>query len=109
MQQRAQTLAYRTGTGVKTDSFVSIVTRRAPLKYEARAHGRSANTQASDIGRPMKRREDPRLLTGTGRYVDDLAPRGCLHAVCAVPPTRTLGSLGLTSMQPGGLSEWSRS
>jgi carbon-monoxide dehydrogenase large subunit len=33
------------------------------------------------IGRPMKRREDPRLLTGAGRYVDDLAPAGCLYAV----------------------------
>ncbi len=38
------------------------------------------------IGRPMKRREDPRLLTGTGRYVDDLAPPGCLHAVFVRSP-----------------------
>jgi aerobic carbon-monoxide dehydrogenase large subunit len=38
------------------------------------------------IGRPMKRREDPRLLTGTGRYVDDLAPAGCLHAVFVRSP-----------------------
>ena len=35
------------------------------------------------IGRPMKRREDPRLVTGGGRYVDDLAPPGCLHVVFA--------------------------
>jgi carbon-monoxide dehydrogenase large subunit len=34
----------------------------------------------------MKRREDPRLLTGTGRYVDDLAPPGCLHAVFVRSP-----------------------
>ncbi|MFC2968902.1 xanthine dehydrogenase family protein molybdopterin-binding subunit [Acidimangrovimonas pyrenivorans] len=31
------------------------------------------------IGRAMPRREDPRLLSGRGRYVDDIAPAGCLH------------------------------
>ncbi|ADZ70289.1 xanthine dehydrogenase family protein molybdopterin-binding subunit [Polymorphum gilvum] len=30
------------------------------------------------IGREMPRREDLRLVTGQGRYVDDLAPDGCL-------------------------------
>jgi carbon-monoxide dehydrogenase large subunit len=38
------------------------------------------------IGRPMKRREDPRLLTGAGRYVDDLAPPGCLHVAFVRSP-----------------------
>ena len=38
------------------------------------------------IGQPMKRREDPRLLTGAGRYVDDLAPPGCLHVVFVRSP-----------------------
>lgn len=32
------------------------------------------------IGQSVKRREDPRLLTGHGRYVDDEQPRGTLHA-----------------------------
>ena len=32
------------------------------------------------IGRPLKRREDHRLLTGAGSYVDDLRPPGCVHA-----------------------------
>ena len=31
------------------------------------------------IGRPLKRREDHRLLVGSGRYVDDIRPAGCLH------------------------------
>src|SRR3954469_303492 len=35
------------------------------------------------IGRSLKRLEDPRLLRGEGRFVDDLAPEGCLH-VCLV-------------------------
>ena len=30
---------------------------------------------------PLRRREDTRFLTGAGRYVDDLAPAGALHAV----------------------------
>jgi carbon-monoxide dehydrogenase large subunit len=31
------------------------------------------------VGARVKRTEDPRLLTGTGQYVDDLAPGGLLH------------------------------
>ena len=31
------------------------------------------------VGRPLKRREDHRLLAGAGRYVDDIRPAGCLH------------------------------
>src|SRR5262245_43222568 len=38
------------------------------------------------IGRAMKRREDPRLLTGAGRYVDDLAPPGWRHVVFVRSP-----------------------
>ncbi|MEA2656384.1 MAG: aerobic carbon-monoxide dehydrogenase large subunit [Chloroflexota bacterium] len=29
----------------------------------------------------VKRREDPRLVTGAGKYTDDVQPAGCLHAV----------------------------
>ena len=32
------------------------------------------------VGQSVKRREDPRLLTGHGRYVDDIALPGMLHA-----------------------------
>ncbi len=32
------------------------------------------------IGQRVRRREDPRFLTGKGRYVDDLALEGALHA-----------------------------
>lgn len=32
------------------------------------------------VGQPVKRREDPRLITGAGRYVDDLQLPGMLHA-----------------------------
>ena len=33
------------------------------------------------LGGAVRRREDPRLLTGAGRYADDGRPAGCLHAV----------------------------
>lgn len=33
------------------------------------------------IGSPLRRVEDPRLVTGQGRYVDDIAMSGMLHAV----------------------------
>ncbi|TMD20553.1 MAG: xanthine dehydrogenase family protein, partial [Chloroflexi bacterium] len=33
------------------------------------------------LGGRVKRREDPRLVTGQGRYTDDIRPEHCLHAV----------------------------
>ena len=38
------------------------------------------------IGQPLTRREDPPLLTGRGRYVDDFAPEGTLHAFAVRSP-----------------------
>jgi aerobic carbon-monoxide dehydrogenase large subunit len=38
------------------------------------------------IGRSLPRREDNALLRGAGRYVDDLAPPGCLHGVFVRSP-----------------------
>jgi CO/xanthine dehydrogenase Mo-binding subunit len=34
----------------------------------------------SCVGARIKRKEDPRLMTGDGSYVDDLWPRGLLYA-----------------------------
>src|SRR4030081_376072 len=33
------------------------------------------------LGGAVRRREDPRLVSGAGRYTDDVQPEGCLHAV----------------------------
>ncbi len=33
------------------------------------------------LGGRVKRREDPRLVTGNGKYTDDVQPEHCLHAV----------------------------
>jgi carbon-monoxide dehydrogenase large subunit len=38
------------------------------------------------VGRPLRRREDQRLLTGAGRFVDDLQPPGCLHVALVRSP-----------------------
>ncbi|MEP6753673.1 MAG: xanthine dehydrogenase family protein molybdopterin-binding subunit [Candidatus Dormiibacterota bacterium] len=34
----------------------------------------------------VRRREDPRLVTGAGKYTDDVQPSGCLHAVFVRSP-----------------------
>ena len=38
------------------------------------------------FGQRIKRREDPRLITGTGEFVDDLRVPGCLHAAMLRSP-----------------------
>src|SRR5688572_28835307 len=38
-------------------------------------------TRARLIGSAVRRVEDPRLLTGAGPYIGDLAPTGMVHAV----------------------------
>ena len=47
----------------------------------------------SILGHSVRRREDPRLITGAGRYVDDFNPEGCLHAAF-VRSTLAHGELG---------------
>jgi carbon-monoxide dehydrogenase large subunit len=57
------------------------------------------------IGRPLRRVEDPRLVTGQGRYVDDIAPPGLLHAVFvrSIEAHATLGPITLAPGAPGRL------
>lgn len=46
------------------------------------------------MGRDLRRFEDARLVRGEGRFVDDLAPKGCLHLEFfrpAFPPGRIAG------------------
>ena len=49
------------------------------------AHGEH-RADGAWVGRPLKRREDHRLLVGAGRYVDDIAPPGCAHVVLLRSP-----------------------
>jgi carbon-monoxide dehydrogenase large subunit len=47
------------------------------------AHATDSDTY---VGRPMKRREDRRLLLGAGTFVDDLRPEACLSVVFVRSP-----------------------
>jgi aerobic carbon-monoxide dehydrogenase large subunit len=47
---------------------------------------RAAAGVANGIGQPVRRKEDFRLLTGRGSFVDDLAPPGLVHAVFVRSP-----------------------
>ena len=57
------------------------------------------------IGQPAPRVEDARLLTGGGRYTDDIAPEGALHAYVLRSPHAhaafRIGDLGEARAMPG--------
>ena len=44
------------------------------------------NVAKFGIGQALRRVEDPRLITGGGRYTDDYRPEGCLSAVVLRSP-----------------------
>ena len=46
----------------------------------------SSESGGYGIGRPVRRKEDFRLLTGRGSFVDDLAPPGLAHVVFVRSP-----------------------
>ncbi len=49
------------------------------------------------VGNRISRKEDPRLLTGAGRYVDDVVVPGMLHVAFARSDVaRALASCGST-------------
>ncbi len=47
---------------------------------------RATGTIVNGIGQPVRRKEDRRLLTGKGRFTDDIAPPGLAHAVIVRSP-----------------------
>ncbi len=57
------------------------------------------------IGQPAPRIEDPRLVTGHGRYTDDILPAGCTHGVVVRSPHAharfTMGDLADVRAMPG--------
>ena len=59
------------------------------------------------IGQPVRRREDPRLLTGQGRFTADLAAPGQAHAVMLRSPhahaTITAIDTEAAKAAPGGV------
>jgi len=49
------------------------------MTVETLSADRSVELRPKLVGKPIRRTEDPRLLTGAGRYVDDITPPGTLH------------------------------
>ena len=54
----------------------AVANAAIPLSRQREKPGQSLNW----IGKSMKRVEDPRLLTGQGRYIDDIDLPNMLHA-----------------------------
>src|SRR5437764_14405317 len=63
------------------------------------------------FGASVRRVEDPRLIRGAGRYVDDVQPAGCLHAVFLRSHLAhaTIAGLNLDAARnaPGVVAVWS--
>ena len=63
------------------------------------------------FGASIRRVEDPRLIRGAGRYVDDIQPSGCLHAVFLrshlAHATITRLDLDMAARAPGVIAVWS--
>src|SRR5438445_3273823 len=62
------------------------------------------------FGASVRRVADPRLILGAGRYVDDIQPSRCLHAVFLqshlAPPTITRRHLDAPAQAPRVIAVW---
>ena len=61
---------------------------------------------AAMIGTPIKRREDPRLITGQATYVDDIKLLGMLYIVVLRSPTAMRASTASILMLPASTRVW---
>jgi len=59
--------------------------------------------KGSILGSAVRRREDPRLITGQGRYVDDMPAEGALHAVFVRSPLAHARILAVDSTEARAL------
>ena len=60
---------------------------------------------ANVVGQRVRRREDPRFLTGRGKYVDDLTPQGALHVQFVRSYVAHAKILGIDSPAPRSCPE----
>jgi carbon-monoxide dehydrogenase large subunit len=79
-----------------------------------------SGSDATPIGVAQRRREDPRFVTGRGRYIDDLSLPGMLHAafvrsphpharIRRIDPTSALAVPGVVAVATGrDLAQWTR-
>src|SRR6266446_3371092 len=75
---------------------------RAAVGFEQRLVGRGGarrvdypTVAAAYVGASVRRREDPRLLTGAGQFVDDLVRPGALHAAVRRSPLAHAGIVAI--------------
>src|SRR5918911_2363916 len=48
--------------------------------------GNGARVDGGHVGRAMRRKEDPRMITGSGRYIEDISAPGMLYATIVRSP-----------------------
>ncbi len=69
-------------------------------------------TSGSILGNPVVRLEDPTLLTGAGKYVEDLMEPGAAHVVFVRSPVAhgTIASIDISGAEemPGVVAVYSR-
>jgi carbon-monoxide dehydrogenase large subunit len=61
------------------------------------------STRPRYVGQPLRRTEDPRLLRGQGRYVDDLRLPGTLHVAVVRSPHAHARLLGIDTARAAGV------
>src|SRR5438034_521703 len=67
------------GQAVKSCTVLAVQAARAARRGSRRT-GRAGGGGMTAVGQPLKRKEDPRLITGKATYVDDVVLPGMLHA-----------------------------
>lgn len=85
LERRGQEGSFASGRrGSRTEGTLPVSHRppgRPRLCRKAKLGPAMQTTRAGSIlGHAVRRREDPRLVSGAGRYVDDIHPSRCLHA-----------------------------
>jgi len=68
------------------------------------AGGGSVGEGSSPLGKALARREDERLLRGLGRFCDDVAVAGCLHAAFVRSPHARARIRGIETGQARGMA-----
>src|SRR5579864_2447902 len=61
-----------------TETGGGVATEVTEIASET-AERRQAPAPSNHVGQAMRRKEDPRLITGRGRYVDDITLPGVLY------------------------------
>src|SRR6266516_1402428 len=69
-----------------TDFFAHLLVTYRYLSDRSVGPVRSGTHMTSPLGRPIRRREDAALLTGCGRFVDDLNVPGAVYLAFARSP-----------------------